>query len=81
MTAAAYFRNSGQSSSCFHECGVSFSTLYSARHRAAFVKLAATELMAEERIVKKNLGRLSLKGARGGADEDRGGRAEGWMGV
>jgi DNA primase len=35
--------------------------MYSARHRAAFIKLAAREVVAEERVVKKDIGRLLLK--------------------
>ncbi len=35
--------------------------LYSARHRAAYVKLAAEELAVEERIIKRDLGEVLLK--------------------
>ena len=35
--------------------------LYSAKHRAGFVKQAATELGVKEEIVKKDLGRVLLK--------------------
>jgi hypothetical protein len=35
--------------------------LYSARHRSAFVKLAAVELPVEEGVTKKDLGKVLLK--------------------
>ncbi len=35
--------------------------LYSARHRSAYVKLAAEELAVEERIIKRDLGEVLLK--------------------
>src|SRR5690606_21944339 len=53
--------------------------LYSARHRTAFVKMAAEEVGAEERVLKSDLGGLLLKleelQAEGGEPEQEANRA------